>query len=153
MATEQLMTDRTGPRYVQIQRDPLPSMMSSFFSFHHSPETTQIFDELPRATIVHVSRPDAGDISPALLSYTIEFEYKQVQIQSITKIWNSHCCLFVYQDPFVFLTSDYWIGNDELWMPSETSEKCFLFCFLWMPNICSFTMLSLLLWDVSIANE
>ncbi|KAM7463111.1 hypothetical protein LguiA_031232 [Lonicera macranthoides] len=85
MATEQLMTDRTGPRYVQIQRDPLPSMMSSFFSFHHSPETTRIFDELPRATIVDVSRPDAGDISPALLSYTIEFEYKQFKWRLVKK--------------------------------------------------------------------
>lgn len=38
----------------------------------------RIFDELPTATIVSVSRPDASDITPLLLSYTIEFQYKQV---------------------------------------------------------------------------
>ncbi|WOK96099.1 phospholipase D zeta 1-like isoform X1 [Canna indica] len=37
----------------------------------------RIFEELPTATIVAVSRPDASDITPLLLSYTIEFQYKQ----------------------------------------------------------------------------
>ncbi|KAJ0079809.1 hypothetical protein Patl1_22330 [Pistacia atlantica] len=32
---------------------------------------------LPKATIVSVSRPDTSDISPMLLSYTIELQYKQ----------------------------------------------------------------------------
>lgn len=40
----------------------------------------QIFDELPKATIVSVSRPDTTDFSPLLLSYTLELQYKQVCI-------------------------------------------------------------------------
>lgn len=69
-----------GPKYVQIQQpESLPAMMSSFFSIHRqSPESARIFDELPKATIVQVSRPDAADISPVMLTYTIEFQYKQV---------------------------------------------------------------------------
>lgn len=79
MATEQLMPGG-GFRHFQMQSDTLPSMMSSFFSFAPgvTPEATRIFDELPKASIVSVSRPDAGDISPMLLSYTMEFQYKQV---------------------------------------------------------------------------
>lgn len=51
-------------------------------------EHEQVFDELPKATIVAVSRPDSSDISPMLLSYTIELQYKQVRI----------CCyLYIYQ--------------------------------------------------------
>ncbi|KAG0501092.1 hypothetical protein HPP92_001164 [Vanilla planifolia] len=42
-----------------------------------STEPEWIFDELPKATIVSVSRPDVSDITPMLLSYTIEFQYKQ----------------------------------------------------------------------------
>lgn len=80
MATEQLTPGGgSGPRYVQMQSEPGTSMMSSFFSFRQSqPESTRMFDELPKATIIQVSRPDASDISPMLLSYTIEFRYKQV---------------------------------------------------------------------------
>ncbi|KAH7573521.1 hypothetical protein JRO89_XS03G0164200 [Xanthoceras sorbifolium] len=67
MASEQLMSGG-GPRYVQMQSEPT---MSSFFtSFGGSapvPESTRMFDELPQASIVSVSRPDAGDISPMLL--------------------------------------------------------------------------------------
>ncbi|KAF2313845.1 hypothetical protein GH714_018258 [Hevea brasiliensis] len=77
-----------GPRYVQMQSEPSTpqhhqqqhpqTMMSSFFSFTQgvTPEATRIFDELPTATIVSVSRPDAADISPVLLSYTIEFKWQ-----------------------------------------------------------------------------
>ncbi|KAK1417718.1 hypothetical protein QVD17_26852 [Tagetes erecta] len=36
-----------------------------------------IFDELPKATILSVSRPDVSDIGPLLLSYTIQIEHKQ----------------------------------------------------------------------------
>nr|CAB3465500.1 unnamed protein product [Digitaria exilis] len=43
------------------------------------PDAARVFDELPRAHIVAVSRPDAGDITPMLLSYTIEVHYKQVR--------------------------------------------------------------------------
>ncbi|KAF5950854.1 hypothetical protein HYC85_012847 [Camellia sinensis] len=81
MASEQLMSGG-GPRYVQMQSEPLPlqSSTSSFFfsSFSHQClESTRVFDELPKATIVSVSRPDPADISPMLLTYTIEFQYKQ----------------------------------------------------------------------------
>ncbi|CAL4907630.1 unnamed protein product [Urochloa decumbens] len=41
------------------------------------PDAARVFDELPRAYIAAVSRPDAGDITPMLLSYTIEVHYKQ----------------------------------------------------------------------------
>ncbi|CAN1281297.1 Phospholipase D zeta 1 [Linum perenne] len=52
-------------------------MSSSFFSFQGPvPEQSRIFEELPSAMIVHVSRPDAGDISPVLLSYTVEFKWQ-----------------------------------------------------------------------------
>ncbi|XP_054823737.1 LOW QUALITY PROTEIN: phospholipase D zeta 2-like [Prosopis cineraria] len=44
-----------------------------------------IFEELPKATIVSVSRPDTGDISPILLSYTIELEYKQFKWRLMKK--------------------------------------------------------------------
>ncbi|KAG1371287.1 Phospholipase D zeta 2 [Cocos nucifera] len=54
-----------------------PTLASSH-SFRQ-PEHPKIFDELPKATIVSVSRPDASDISPVLLSYTIEVQYKQVK--------------------------------------------------------------------------
>nr|CAB3461725.1 unnamed protein product [Digitaria exilis] len=43
------------------------------------PDAARVFDELPRAHIVAVSPPDAGDITPMLLSYTIEVHYKQVR--------------------------------------------------------------------------
>lgn len=78
MTKDHLMNGPGVPRPVQTNPESSPSMMSSFFSFHQHPEATRIFDELPMATIVQVSRPDAGDISPALLSYTIEVQYKQV---------------------------------------------------------------------------
>ncbi|KAI7733489.1 hypothetical protein M8C21_033729 [Ambrosia artemisiifolia] len=42
-------------------------------------EQNRIFDELPKATILSVSRPDVSDIGPLLLSYTIQMEYKQVK--------------------------------------------------------------------------
>ncbi|KAM7279849.1 hypothetical protein ACFE04_006983 [Oxalis oulophora] len=92
MASSEQLVSRSigvgGPRYVQMQSSsptsetavaPSNSMMSSFFSFAHyqAPESTRIFDELPKATIVSISRPDAADISPMLLTYTIQFQYKQ----------------------------------------------------------------------------
>ncbi|XP_031373090.1 phospholipase D zeta 2-like [Punica granatum] len=40
-------------------------------------ESNWIFDELPKATILSVSKPDPADFSPILLSYTIEVQYKQ----------------------------------------------------------------------------
>ncbi|XP_061369328.1 phospholipase D zeta 1-like isoform X2 [Gastrolobium bilobum] len=84
MATEKLMSGG-GPRYFQMKSEPPSSPqspaaaeMSSVPSFRQScAEVNRIFDELPKATIVSVSRPDAGDISPMQLSYTIQFQYKQ----------------------------------------------------------------------------
>ncbi|KAK4477833.1 hypothetical protein RD792_017096 [Penstemon davidsonii] len=88
-STEQLMGG--GPKYVQMQTEASPPpesppMSSSFTSFHHqNTESTRIFDELPKASIVQVSRPDPGDISPMLLAYTIEFQYKQFKWQLVKK--------------------------------------------------------------------
>ncbi|THU47396.1 hypothetical protein C4D60_Mb09t15040 [Musa balbisiana] len=48
-------------------------------------ERQWIFDELPTAKIVAASRPDAGDITPLLLSYTIEFQYKQFRWHLLKK--------------------------------------------------------------------
>ena len=78
MASEEGVSG-AGARYIQMQSEPMPSMISSFLSFRQSPESTRIFEELPKATIVSVSRPDASDISPMLLSYTIEFRYQQAR--------------------------------------------------------------------------
>ena len=80
MATDQLMSGG-GPQYVQMHEDPSTNtVMSPLASARHScAEPARIFDELPEATIVSVSRPDAADISPMLLTYTIQFRYKQVR--------------------------------------------------------------------------
>ncbi|KAL3641911.1 Phospholipase D zeta 1 [Castilleja foliolosa] len=94
-STEQLMDDG-GPKYVEMQTEApvaspsdITTMMSSFFSFqqHNIPggESNRIFDELPKASIVQVSRPDAGDISPVQLTYTIEFQYKEFKWQLVKK--------------------------------------------------------------------
>lgn len=69
------MTSGSGSRYFRMQSEPTLSPTISF-----RPEPGRIFDELPTASIVHISRPDAADISPMLLSYTIEFQYKQALI-------------------------------------------------------------------------
>ncbi|WCJ26915.1 phospholipase D P1 [Euphorbia peplus] len=57
----------------------------SSYSLRHLPELNSIFDELPRATIVSVSRPDTGDISPMLLSYTIQLQYKEFKWELLKK--------------------------------------------------------------------
>nr|XP_018678171.1 PREDICTED: phospholipase D zeta 1-like isoform X1 [Musa acuminata subsp. malaccensis] len=74
MASDQLPPEG-GIRYVKMHPEPAIAVSSSH-SFRLQ-EQPRIFDELPKADIVSVSRPDAGDISPMLLSYTIEFRYKQ----------------------------------------------------------------------------
>ncbi|KAK9664707.1 hypothetical protein RND81_14G062600 [Saponaria officinalis] len=84
MASERLIAGASPP-YLKVDAEepstPAPATgksTTSFFAFNQNEtESTRIFDELPRATIVHVSRPDAGDISPMLLSYIIELQYKQ----------------------------------------------------------------------------
>ncbi|XP_068658826.1 phospholipase D zeta 1-like [Aristolochia californica] len=70
------------PRYVQMQSE---QTLSSSHSFRQGPESTWIFEELPKATIVSVSRPDASDITPMLLTYTIEIRYKQFKWRLIKK--------------------------------------------------------------------
>lgn len=69
---------------------------------HHGRSGSEpiIFEELPKASIVSVSRPDASDISPLLLSYTIEFQYKQaIKIGSLFCFFlysNERCDLFFF---------------------------------------------------------
>ncbi|XP_021282622.1 phospholipase D zeta 2 isoform X2 [Herrania umbratica] len=54
-------------------------------SFRQCGQKYSIFEELPKAMIVSVSRPDTGDMSPMLLSYTIEVQYKQFKWQLLKK--------------------------------------------------------------------
>ncbi|KAH6820241.1 phospholipase D P1 [Perilla frutescens var. hirtella] len=90
-STEQLMSGGGGGvKYVQMQSETdFPSMASSFCSFQQQNfpegEPARIFYELPKARIVQISRPDAGDISPMQLTYTIEFQYKQFKWQLVKK--------------------------------------------------------------------
>ncbi|GAB4843659.1 Phospholipase D zeta 1 [Ancistrocladus abbreviatus] len=82
MASERLIGG-DSVRYLPMDSEPSSThMMSSFFSFNQSAaDSTRIFEELPKAIIVNVSRPDASDISPMLLSYTIELQYKEFKWQ------------------------------------------------------------------------
>ncbi|KAL1539118.1 Phospholipase D zeta 1 [Salvia divinorum] len=91
-STEQLMggVGSSGPKYVQMQSEAdHTTMASSFYSLYQhnfqGGEPARIFHELPKAMIVQVSRPDAGDISPMQLTYTIEFQYKQFKWQLMKK--------------------------------------------------------------------
>ncbi|XP_047960602.1 phospholipase D zeta 1-like [Salvia hispanica] len=61
-------------------RSALSSSRSLRFS-EDAAASTRIFDELPTATIVSVSRPEASDITPLLLSYNIQLQYKQFKWQ------------------------------------------------------------------------
>ncbi|RXH82202.1 hypothetical protein DVH24_036543 [Malus domestica] len=66
-----------------------------------------IFDELPVATIVSVSRPDTGDISPMLLSYTIEFQYKQastISLYNLFRMRKREC-----ENHYVYPTGSFWV--------------------------------------------
>ncbi|RAL54277.1 hypothetical protein DM860_001405 [Cuscuta australis] len=79
-----------GTMYVQMHSESstLPSMSSSLLTPQQQQqrsEAAHIFDELPKATIVQVSRPDVADISPMLLTYTIEFKYKQFKWRLVKK--------------------------------------------------------------------
>jgi len=89
-----------GPRYVQMRSSPpsspppppTASEITSLPSFRHSGgEVCRIFDELPKATIISVSRPDASDISPMQLSYTIQVQYKQVRESIFVILLNCDC--------------------------------------------------------------
>ncbi|GLT45720.1 hypothetical protein SLA2020_195320 [Shorea laevis] len=78
--------------------------MASFFSFAYAPapEGTSMFDELPKATIVSVSRPDAGDISPLLLTYTFLFRYKQFKWHLVKKAPHVFYLHFVLKKRLLF---------------------------------------------------
>lgn len=92
MNVERLPAERHGHRYARMPPEhesegdassssvpgpaPRPEVLAASASFRLS-EATRVFEELPRATIFSVSRPEAGDITPMLLSYTIEINYKQ----------------------------------------------------------------------------
>lgn len=56
--------------------------MPRAMSLRHWNEDEWIFDELPKANIISVLKPDTavGDFSPMLLSYSIEMQYKQVML-------------------------------------------------------------------------
>jgi hypothetical protein len=69
------------------------------------PDTARVFDALPRASIIAVSRPDAGDITPMLLSYTIEVHYKQVSGSSCLPLSCSHSSA---RDASRFRWIDWW---------------------------------------------
>ncbi|KAJ1385581.1 Pleckstrin-like proteiny domain [Sesbania bispinosa] len=60
-----------------MSSEPLIQPPDTVPAFRQWGEPARIFEELPKATIVSVSRPETGDISPILLSYTIELQYKQ----------------------------------------------------------------------------
>lgn len=83
MSSDQLSSD-SGHRYVKMQSEP-PMTTSTSFRQQQSAESTWIFEELPKATIVSVSRPDVSDITPVLLSYTIEIQYKQFKWRLLKK--------------------------------------------------------------------
>ncbi|XP_010546749.1 PREDICTED: phospholipase D zeta 2 [Tarenaya hassleriana] len=72
MSTEKLL-DRHGVKSDDVRRTKTDAAAETPLSHGGF----QIFEELPKATIVSVSRPDTADISPLLLSYTLELQYKQ----------------------------------------------------------------------------
>ncbi|XP_051144137.1 phospholipase D zeta 1-like [Andrographis paniculata] len=77
MSTERLISGGGGGGH---------SAFSSAHSLRYGSEAAEgIFDELPTGTIVSVSRPDASDITPLLLSYTIELQYKQFNWRLVKK--------------------------------------------------------------------
>nr|XP_043625255.1 phospholipase D zeta 1-like [Erigeron canadensis] len=59
--------------------------LQSHHGSQYGPDPIRIFDELPKATILSVSRPEVGDIGPLLLSYTIQVEYKQFKWSILKK--------------------------------------------------------------------
>uniref|UniRef100_A0A0D9Y7F5 Phospholipase n=1 Tax=Oryza glumipatula TaxID=40148 RepID=A0A0D9Y7F5_9ORYZ len=75
---EEEEVEEYGGGYVRMPQEPEgEAAAAGAGSFLRLPESAGAFDELPRARIVGVSRPDAGDITPMLLSYTVEVQYKQ----------------------------------------------------------------------------
>lgn len=64
-------------------------------------EAVRIFEELPKATIVSVSRPETGEISPILLSYTIELQYKQA-CTHFSQVYSLVLCSFLSRSNFSY---------------------------------------------------
>ncbi|WVY95871.1 hypothetical protein V8G54_028022 [Vigna mungo] len=58
---------------------PPSAALSTSHSFRRCGETVWIFDEMPKATVVSVSKPDTGDISSILLSYTIQLHVRPLE--------------------------------------------------------------------------
>ena len=79
MTGEEEAEELGGHRYFRMPPEPEGLAAAASSASFRLPESARVFDELPRARIVGVSRPDAGDITPMLLSYTIEVHYKQVR--------------------------------------------------------------------------
>lgn len=77
MSTERLIADKTQYSDNGTHRH-LPRSCSS-----SSPLIPRIFEELPKATIVSVLKPETTDFSPMLLSYNIELKYKQACFLSL----------------------------------------------------------------------
>lgn len=87
--TEQLISHDHAQRYVRMGSEPS-------HSDRFEAEKVRIFEELPEATVISVSRPDASDISPLLLSYTIQFEYKQFKwclVKKPSQLFSLHFAL------------------------------------------------------------
>ncbi|XP_048236121.1 phospholipase D zeta 1 [Ricinus communis] len=61
------------------------TLLEQSYSFRQFPELGWIFYELPKATILSVSKPETGDLSPMLFSYTIELQYKQFKWRLVKK--------------------------------------------------------------------
>ncbi|XP_022156371.1 phospholipase D zeta 2-like isoform X2 [Momordica charantia] len=81
MSTERLIPNGTAPSEAA---EP-PRLVAASHSFRQCGEPARVFEELPVASIVSVSRPDTGDISPLLLSYTIQIQYKQFKWNLVKK--------------------------------------------------------------------
>ncbi|KGN60969.1 phospholipase D zeta 2 [Cucumis sativus] len=81
MSTKRLISSGTTPS----EAEPPRLFASASHSFRQCVESARVFEELPIVSIVSVSRPDTGDISPLLLSYTIEIQYKQFKWRLVKK--------------------------------------------------------------------
>lgn len=91
---------------------PPSEALSTSHSFRRCGETVWIFDELPKATVVSVSRPDTGDISSILLSYTIQLQYKQAHTRILVCFFLVFISLFMYRR---FWFVDFFLQFLSLW--------------------------------------
>ena len=96
MTGEEEAEELGGHRYFRMPPEPEGLAAAASSASFRLPESARVFDELPRARIVGVSRPDAGDITPMLLSYTIEVHYKQVRPRGASLLLLLPCFRFVW---------------------------------------------------------